>query len=217
MAISTPRARDNGGLPSRFDGNRPPRGHGHNFFPPCHHCSKQNHPANKCWKYFGKPPTTQVVLTPPTPFSPAPSNIPASQYHVTLMSAEYDTLRHFASTDASSSDALALLLAPSMSSTSSLLAFSSPSWIIDSGASSHMTRTSSLLSSYHPTPSHPLVTIVDSRPCPVQGRGATRVPLSLSLHQILYVPGFPVNLLSISAITRALPCTVTFFPFHCIF
>ena len=84
-------------------------------------------------------------------------------------------------------------------------------------ASSHMTRNSSLLSSYHPTPSHPPVTIVDGRLCPIQGRGTTRVTPSLSLHQILYVHGFPVNLLSISAITRALPCTVTLFPFHYIF
>ena len=80
-----------------------------------------------------------------------------------------------------------------------------------------MTGTSSLFSSYHPTPSHLPVTIADGRPCPVQGRGTTRVTPSLSLHEILYVTGFPVNLLSISAITRALPCTVTFFPFHCIF
>ena len=42
-------------------------------------------------------------------------------------------------------------------------------------------------------------------------------PTSLSLHQILYVSRFSVHLLFISAITRALPCTVTFFPFHCIF
>ena len=80
-----------------------------------------------------------------------------------------------------------------------------------------MTGTSSLLSSYYSTPSHPPVTIADGQPCLVQGRGTTRVTPSLSLHQILYVPGFPVNLLSISAITRALPCSVTFFPFHCIF
>ena len=81
-------------------------------------------------------------------------------------------------------------------------------------ASSHMTGNSSLLSSYHPTPSHPPVTIADGRLCPVQGRGTTRVTPSLSLHQILYVHGFPINLLSISVITRALPCTVTLFPFH---
>ena len=218
MVVSAPRAHDDGGLPPRFDGNRPPRGRGRNLFPPCPHYGKQNHPANKCWKQVGNPPTAQAVLTPPTlPNIPAPPNILAPQYHVTLTSAEYDALRRFVSTDASSSTSLALLPAPSTSGTSALLASSSPSWIIDSRASSHMTGTSSLLLSYHPTPSHSPVTIADSRPCPVQGHGTTRVTPSLSLHQILYVPGFPVNLLSISVITRALPYTVTFFPFHCIF
>ena len=67
-----PRARDDGGLPMCFDGNRPPRGRGRNLFPPCPHYGKQNHPANKCWKQFDKPPTAQAVLTPP-----APPNIPA--------------------------------------------------------------------------------------------------------------------------------------------
>ena len=126
MAISAPRARDDGGLPPSFDGNRPPRGHGYNLFPPCPHCGKQNHPANKCWKQFGKPPIAQAVLT-----LPAPPNISAPQYHVTLTPAENDALRHFASTDASSFASLALLSAPSTSSTFALLASSSPSWIID--------------------------------------------------------------------------------------
>ena len=133
------------------------------------------------------------------------------------MSAEYDALRCFATTNASSSASLTSLSASSTSSTSTLLSSSSLSWIIDSGASSHMTGTLSLLSSYHPMPSHLLVTIADGWPCPVQGHGTSRVTPSLSLHQIFYVPGFRVNLLSISAITCALLYTFTFFPFHYIF
>ena len=157
MAISAPRARDDGGIPPRFDGNRPPRGRGRNLFPPCPHCGKQNHPANKCWKKFGKPPTALAVLTPlALPNIPASPNIPAPQYHVTLMPVEYDALRRFASTDASSSASLASLPAPSTSGTSALLASSSPSWIIERllsplhvRASSHMTGTSSLLEREH--------------------------------------------------------------------
>ena len=121
------------------------------------------------------------------------------------------------SINVSSSASLALLLTPSTSGTFALLASSSPSWIIDSGASSHMTETSSLLPSYHPNPSHPPVTIADGQPCLLQDSGTTRVTPSLSLHQILHVPGFLLNLLSISAITHALPYAATFFPFHCIF
>ena len=150
MVVSAPRARDDGGLPPGFDGSHPLRGR--NIFPPCPHYGKQNYPANKCWKQFGKPPTAQAILTPLAPFSPASPNIPAPQYHVTLMSTEYDTLHRYASIDASSFANLALLPAPSTSGISALLGSSSPSWIIDSGACSHMIGTSSLLSSYHPTP-----------------------------------------------------------------
>ena len=146
---------------SLFDGSRPPRGLGHNVFQPCPYCGKKNPLANKSWKQFSKPPSARAILTPLAPFSPALLSILAPQYHVTFTSAEYDTLRHSASIDASSSASLASLLAPSTLGTSALLASSSPSWIMDSWASSHMTTTSSLLSSYHPTPSHPPITIFD--------------------------------------------------------
>ena len=109
MAVSTLRALDDGGLPPRFDGNIPPRRRGRNLFLPCPHCGKQNHPTNKCWKQFGKPPIAQGIWTPPAPFSPTPPKIPAPQYHVTLTSAEYDALLHFVSIDASSFSSLALL------------------------------------------------------------------------------------------------------------
>ena len=112
-----------------------------------------------CSEQFGKPTTVQV--TPLTPFSPTSPNIPILQYHMTLTSTDYNMLRRSASFDASSSASLALLLAPSRSFTFALLACSSPSWIVNLGASFHMIGTSSLLSSYHPTPSHPLVTIAD--------------------------------------------------------
>ena len=204
-------------LPPRSDGSCPPHGHGRNFFLTCPYCGNQNHPANKCWKQFSKPPTAQAILTPMAYYSPTLPCIPTPQYHVILTSAEYDTLPCSMGIDVSSSTSLVSLLAPSISSTSALLASSSPSWIINSRAFSDMTGTSSLLSSYHPTTSHPPITIVDGGPSPIQGRRTTCVTPSLSLHQILYVPSFLVNLLSISAIIHALPCMVTFFPFRCIF
>ena len=216
MAVSAPRARDDG-LPPRFDGGRPPHEHGCNSYPPFPYCDKQNHPTNKCWKQFCKPPTATTIVTPSATLSLALLVTPTPHYHVTLMSVEYDVLHHSRSINAASLANLASLLTPSTLGTSAHLASSSPPWIINSRASSHMTKTSSLLSSYHLSPSHPAITIYDGCPCPVQGHDTTRVTNSLSLHQILYVPGFPVNLLFISVSTRALPYTVTFFPFHCIF
>ena len=150
---------------------------------------------------FVKPPTGQAIMTPSTTLSPSSPGTPTPHYHVTLTSTEYDALRCSRSTNASSSDSPTLLPAPSTLGTSAHLSSSSPSWIINSAASSQMTETSSLLSSYHPTPSHSLVTIVDGRPCPIKGRGITRVTNSL-VSLIFYVPIFSLNLLSISVIDK---------------
>ena len=124
MVVFGPLAHDDGGLPPCFDGSHPHHECGRNLFLPCPHCGKKNHPANKCWKQFGKPPTAKEVLTPPAPNILAPPNIPAPQYHVTFTPSEYDALCHFASTDASSSASLASLPAPYKSGTSALLASS---------------------------------------------------------------------------------------------
>ena len=132
MAVLAPRACDDG-LPPCSDGDRPPCGHGCKFFLPYPYCGKQNHPANKYWKQFGKPLTVQAILTPSTTLSPTMPSTPTPHYHVTLMSTEYDALCRSRSTDTSSFTILASLLASSMSSTSAHLASSLPLWIIDSG------------------------------------------------------------------------------------
>ena len=145
MMDSSPRARYDG-LPPHSDGGRPHCGFGHNSYLPCPYCIKKNHLAHKCWKQFGKRPTTQAVVTPLATLSPALIVTPTPYYHVTLMSVEYDELRRSRSTDASSSACLASLSAPLTLGTSAHLVSSSPPWIINLRASPQMIRTSSLLS-----------------------------------------------------------------------
>ena len=53
-----------------------------------------------------------------------------------------------------------------------------------------MTKTSSFLLSYHPTPCRPPITIGHGPPCLVQGHGFSHITPSLSFHQVLYVPNF---------------------------
>ena len=55
------------------------------------------------------------------------------------------------------------------------------SWVIDSGASSHMTGFPSVLTSYRPETSIPDVRIADGRSCPVLGSGQSRATSSLPL------------------------------------
>ena len=61
------------------------------------------------------------------------------------------------------------------------------------------------------------IAIADGQTCPVSGEGVVEDSSQLSLKNVLFVPEFPVNLLSNSAITKQLRCCVTFFPFHCTF
>ena len=80
-----------------------------------------------------------------------------------------------------------------------------------------MTGTPSTLSSLTPTTTYPHVSIADGHSCFVKGYGLTKPTPSLTLHNVLYVPAFPTNLLSISTITRTLNCVAIFCPFYCIF
>ena len=80
-----------------------------------------------------------------------------------------------------------------------------------------MSGTPSLLSRLSRLPNPDSVSIADGHVCPVAGKGLATPTSSLPLSDVLYVPNFPVNLLSISAITKTLFCSVYFFPYHCTF
>ena len=95
-------------------------------------------------------------------------------------------------------------------STHALSISSSSPWIIDLGASTHMTKTPNLLSSC-------LLIIYNSWPCCTPSHGTTITTPSLPPTQVLYIPRFPTNLLFISIIMCAMVYFVTNFSFHCTF
>uniref|UniRef100_A0A2N9FSY0 Integrase catalytic domain-containing protein n=1 Tax=Fagus sylvatica TaxID=28930 RepID=A0A2N9FSY0_FAGSY len=126
---------------------------------------------------------------------------------VLISKTEYDSLLQRA--NASSS----LLIA---SGNTCLHSSSTPSWVIDSGASDHMTGNSSLLSHTSSPCSPSFVTVANGTKTPVQGKG-TVTTSDLTLSDVLYLPEFPFNLLSVHKLTLALNCSVAFYPSHCEF
>ena len=226
-----------GGAP-RASGKSTSSGKTRTSYPPCKYCGKPTHPSEKCWKEFGKPAWALAAsggrassTTSPTEGSSS-TTTPSAGGTVSLALSPSE----LAYIQASRASSLCPTAAPSASLaalTSSLVSYaggrgSSPgrpsistphmtSWVIDSGASSHMTGFPSVLTSYRPETSIPDVRIADGRSCPVLGSGQSRATSSLPLQHVLYIPGFPANLLSISAITKALHCGVFFFPHHCVF
>lgn len=94
---------------------------------------------------------------------------------------------------------------------------SKDSWVVDSGATDHMSTESNLFSTYNPNPSKPCILTTDGSPIMVSGEGRVPITSSMSLSTVLHVPNLSCNLLSISQITKALKCKVTFYETHCVF
>ena len=84
------------------------------------------------------------------------------------------------------------------------------SWIVDSGASNHMTGDSSVFHNYTPSFENNTVRIADGTSSKVAGIGTVIISKDITLNSVLFVPNLDCNLLSISKITRDLNCVTKF-------
>lgn len=91
----------------------------------------------------------------------------------------------------------------------------SHAWVIDSGATDHITNSCKLLTNIS-SPSMPPVGLPTGAKAPIQSTGTITFDSHLHLTDVLCVPSFNVNLMSVSKLTNALNCCVVFFPQHCI-
>jgi hypothetical protein len=80
-----------------------------------------------------------------------------------------------------------------------------------------MTGASNSFTSYTPCSGKDKVRVADGSMVPITGRGSVRCTKTLSLSPVLHVPDFPVNLLSVSSVTKSLNCRGWFDPSHCAF
>ena len=71
-------------------------------------------------------------------------------------------------------------------------------WIVDSGASSHMSGTRSLFSELVPPPTAVIVRLADSHAVPAEGVGVVG-----PLRDVLFVPGLTANLISVSKLVSS--------------
>jgi len=123
---------------------------------------------------------------------------------------QFQLFQQYQSTQTPSSS-FSATLNPAGTSTSFLASSSSHSWIIDSGATDHMTGDRGIMSSFSPT-SHSVI-LADGSHTPIEGIGTATSTSELPLSSVFYLPCFPYNLMSVSKVT----CSVTFFSSHCIF
>uniref|UniRef100_A0A2N9IR39 Fibronectin type III-like domain-containing protein n=1 Tax=Fagus sylvatica TaxID=28930 RepID=A0A2N9IR39_FAGSY len=125
----------------------------------CIHCGRTNHTIDFCWKLHGKPAWANHATV------DGDNSTPISEEQVLISKAEYDSILQ----RASSSSMVA-------SGNTCLHSSSSPPWVIDSGASDHMTGNSSLLSNILNPCSPFSVTVANGTKTPVQGIGTVSTP-----------------------------------------
>ena len=90
-------------------------------------------------------------------------------------------------------------------------------WIVDSGASDHMTGDATIFSTYSPCPNNLTVRIADGSLSKVAGTGSVVLSRDLTLNSVLLVPNLDCNLLSISKLTKEKRCITNFSSTHCEF
>ena len=98
-----------------------------------------------------------------------------------------------------------------------LFSSSSSKWVIDFGATDHMTGNSSLFSTFHSQPSTSTITLAYGSQSCVLGSGIIFPTPSLPLSSVLSLPNFSFNLMYVKKLTRALKCYISFFLDFCLF
>ncbi|CAL9003908.1 unnamed protein product [Prunus brigantina] len=89
------------------------------------------------------------------------------------------------------------------------------SWIIDSGATDHISSSPKLIPK-KTTLSNSSVNMPNGSQAHISCLGSVQITPHLKLEDVLCVPGFRVNLMSVSKLTRHLHCLISFFPTFCI-
>ncbi|KAI3785071.1 hypothetical protein L1987_44183 [Smallanthus sonchifolius] len=85
-------------------------------------------------------------------------------------------------------------------------------WLVDSGATEHITHRGDFLENKVSSLTEAPVTIPNGDTIPVTGKGEHTLQGGVKIKDVLHVPGFNCNLLSVRKLTKDLNCAITFFP-----
>ncbi|KAK2354846.1 putative mitochondrial protein [Trifolium repens] len=90
-------------------------------------------------------------------------------------------------------------------------------WILDSGATDHMTPLPTHFSTYSPCPSNKKISTADGTLLTVAGQGDVQISPSIILRNVLHIPKLSTSLISIQKLTKNLSCNAIFNDNACVF
>ena len=180
----------------------------------CTHCQLSGHTIDYCYDLHPELRGLHASID-TEPWTPSPGSS-SGQGIVQLTRAEYDELIRARQNESGAISGPTATLAQRNDSTCLLSSTTPPrSWVIDSGATHHMTGDPSLLTSTSSVPSTS-VTLADGSQSKVTGIGCVSLSSSVSLPFVYHILHFPYNLLSVSSITRDLNCDIIFSSSSCV-
>ncbi|RVX09037.1 Retrovirus-related Pol polyprotein from transposon TNT 1-94 [Vitis vinifera] len=179
--------------------------------PWCDYCKKPGHYKETCWKLHGKP----------ADWKPKPRFDRDGRAHVAANS-ESTSVPEPSPFNKEQMEMLQKLLSQVGSGSTTGVAFTANRggmrpWIVDTGASDHMTGDAAILQNYKPSNGHSSVHIADGSKSKIAGTGSIKLTKDLYLDSVLHVPNLDCNLLSISKLARDLQCVTKFYPNLCVF
>ncbi|KAL0539675.1 hypothetical protein IC582_023891 [Cucumis melo] len=169
----------------------------------CEYCKKQRHTKDQCWKLHGRPPRGNKRS------SNEQQNLRRTDVRETASTSQPigPTASH------TSSPTLSVIAQSGMSQSLGLISVDGTNlWILDSGATDHLTGFSEHFITYTSCAGNEKIWIADGSSAPIAGKGQIVLYDGFSLQNVLHVPKLSYNLLSISKITRELHCKATFLP-----
>jgi hypothetical protein len=169
----------------------------------CTHCGANGHTKARCYELIGFPEWWDPAKAPRKRNS-------RPNHHASVTVAE---------TSADNPKATSSLVATSGNIGKALnisVPNSSSTWIIDSGATDHMTFDTHPIQSLKSS-KQPVVSTANGTSSPVLGEGSIALTKNLNLNSVLVVPSLHYSLLSVAQITNSLQCIVIFWPNRCVF
>ncbi|KAI3465995.1 hypothetical protein Pfo_022658 [Paulownia fortunei] len=197
----------------------------------CDHCQKSRHTHETCWKINGRPQNFnkgsfgrglnnnngggqvfQAISEPQRQQNPGGIDFP------NFSKEQLEQFYRFMSQNVKINTPSANLAQSGNFVTAlSVTSQNSNHWIIDSGATDHMSGSAKFFYSYIPCSGHKKVKIADGSLSSVVGKGSVQISKKLFLNSVLHVPNLSCNLVSISKLTRDLNCSAKFSSTHCVF
>ncbi|KAF5442808.1 hypothetical protein F2P56_035426 [Juglans regia] len=200
--------------------------------PLCTHCNMLGHSIEKCYKLNGYPPGHKFHNKQPhsshANLSIAPESVGVGEDKVGLTKLQYQQLLallqtqdpisanvlHSSSSNPTSQSNMSGILNCFSTHTHASLNSSNTNWIIDTGATDHMVCSTSLFSSIHSTVSYS-VKLPNGSSASVTHVGTVHLSNTIILTEVLCVPSFNFNLISVPKLTKSNNCCFLFFSSHC--